>query len=133
MKNYIEQKTLDDMVEDQIQRFLGEDIKHHFQLEQAKNEKWLGYADIRKNDFGLLGYYRTNIACQIQILQNLGNAVCIPSNHLCFASFFKSDWFKNTVLNNGYVSFNVYKKSHFEVIKNEHYYLNSKDYLKFYS
>ena len=37
MKNFIEQETLDDMVEDQIQRFLGEDIKHHFQLEQAKN------------------------------------------------------------------------------------------------
>ena len=122
MKNFIEQKTLDDMVEDQIQRFLSADIKHHFQLEQAKNEKWLGYADIQKNDFGLLGYYRTNIACQIQILQNLGNAVCIPSNHLCFASFFRSDWFKNAVLKNGFISFQLYPKWCLEVIKTKNYY-----------
>jgi len=118
--NFIDQNEIYDMVEENIARLL-DDPKYHYKLELAKNEGWLGWK-LPKSYHGLLGYYRTNIACQIKAIQRLNNPVEIPSIHYCFASFFNSEWFKNESLKNGFISFNLCKKWHIDVIKTKNYY-----------
>ena len=128
-KNYIEQKELYNMIENYINILLA-DPKYHFKLENAKKEKWFGVANFINDRVGLLGYYRTNFGCQIIILNNLGNAFGIPQIHNCFLPFFRSQWFKDQTLKNNYVSNNLCKKWHFDVIKNQDYYRAEDYYMK---
>ena len=80
------------------------DAKNHFFIETAKKEKWFGWHDSR-SDFGFCGFMRTNLLHQVVILNKLGNSINVPVNHSCFMFLFKSDWFQNSVLQNGFISF----------------------------
>jgi len=81
--------------------------------QKAKEEGWLGYR-IPKNHLGLLGYLRNGFAIQLKILNKYDIALPIWNNE--FVGFFRSDWFKNTTLENGFVK-PIYKKEHFDLIK----------------
>lgn len=81
--------------------------------EKAKAEGWLGYR-IPKNQVGLLGYLRNGFAIQLRILNNYD--IAVPIWDIKFVGFFRSSWFKNATLENGYVK-PIYKKEHFEYLK----------------
>jgi len=81
--------------------------------QEAKEEGWLGYR-IPKNHLGLLGYLRNGFAIQLKIINQYDIALPIWNNE--FVGFFRSDWFKNTTLKNGFVK-PIYKKEHFDLIK----------------
>ena len=81
--------------------------------QEAKEEGWLGYR-IPKNHLGLLGYLRNGFAIQLKIINQYDIALPIWNNE--FVGFFRSDWFKNTTLENEFVK-PIYKKEHFDLIK----------------
>jgi hypothetical protein len=81
--------------------------------QKAKEKGWLGYR-IPKNHLGLLGYLRNGFAIQLKILNKYDIALPIWNNE--FVGFFRSDWFKNATLENGFVK-PIYKKEHFNLIK----------------
>jgi hypothetical protein len=81
--------------------------------QKAKEEGWLGYR-IAKNHLGLLGYLRNGFTIQLKILNQYDIPLPIWNNE--FVGFFRSDWFKNTALENGFVK-PIYKKEHFDLIK----------------
>jgi len=97
-------------VERNIDKFC-ESQGHLYQ--EAKEEGWLGYR-IPKNHLGLLGYLRNGFAIQLKIINQYDIALPIWNNE--FVGFFRSDWFKNTTLKNGFVE-PIYKKEHFDLIK----------------
>lgn len=103
--NYINQDDLWDMVNDQIIVYLSSPSSH-FEIEKARNEKWLGSTHSKKDSVGLLGYMRNNIAFQIKILNQYSNHIPLWFGE--FASFFKSDHFKNRVLQEQMVSFKIH-------------------------
>lgn len=105
------------------------DAKNHFFIETAKKECWFGWHDSR-SDFGFCGFMRTNLLHQVVILNKLGNSIVVPVNHGCFMFLFKSDWFQNSVLQNGFISFQLYPKWCLEVIKNKNYYQPKQFYEK---
>lgn len=105
------------------------DAKNHFFIEKAKKEKWFGWHDSR-SDFGFCGFMRTNLLHQVVILNKLGNSINVPVNHGCFMFLFKSDWFQNSVLQNGFISFQLYPKWCLEVIKSKNYYQPKQFYEK---
>lgn len=104
-KNYIDPHDFWLMVDDQIGFYLNSP-KSHFDIERAKKEGWLGWKGSNKCKDGLLGYMRTNIACQLKVLNKLGNFVPIYISE--FVSFFNSSYFKDSVLRSGNVSFNLH-------------------------
>jgi hypothetical protein len=97
------------------------DVKNYFFIETAKQEGWFGWHDSRC-DFGFCGFMRTNLLHQVVILNKLDNPIGVPANHSCFSFLFKSDWFQNSVLQNGFISFQLYPKWCLEVIKTKNYY-----------
>lgn len=103
-------------VEREIEKFIAQNQNTTF-YENAKQNGWLGDR-IKKGKRGLLGYLRTGFAIQIRILEELDDVLPIYQNHLDIVNFFRSDWFKNTTLDNGYVK-PIYKKEHFEILKKE--------------
>ena len=105
------------------------DAKNHFFIENAKKEGWYGWHDNR-SDFGFCGFMRTNLLHQVVILNKLGNSIVVPVNHGCFMFLFKSDWFQNSVLQNGFISFQLYPKWCLEVIKTKNYYQPKQFYEK---
>lgn len=104
-KNFIDPHDFWDMVDDQMGFYLNSPSSH-FDIERAKNEGWLGWKDNNKCKDGLLGYMRTNIACQLKVLNKLGNFVPIYISE--FVSFFNSSYFKDSVLKSGNVSFSLH-------------------------
>ena len=104
-KNFIDPHDFWDMVDDQMGFYLNSPSSH-FDIERAKNEGWLGWKDNNKCKDGLLGYMRTNIACQLKVLNKLGNFVPIYISE--FVSFFNSSYFKDSVLRSDNVSFNLH-------------------------
>lgn len=114
MKNFIEQQKLNIIIENEIDIFLADPNKHYLQ-EQAKNEGWLG-SKLPRDHKGLLGYYHICFGKQIKILNNYDNI--IPIYQTQFVDWFRSDFFINETLKNGFVSSNLFKKEHFEIIKN---------------
>lgn len=114
-KNFIEYKEFQQMIEDQIFDRLLNNPSWHYKLEQAKREGWLGEPWARGKS-GLLGYYRTSFGIQIKLLNQIDNPV--PIYYPEFVDFFRSNFFKDQTLKNGFVSENLYKKEHFEIIKN---------------
>ena len=97
------------------------DAKNHFFIETAKKEGWYGWHD-SQSDYGFCGFMRTNLLHQVVILNKLGNSIVVPANHGCFMFLFKSDWFQNSALQNGFISFQLYPKWCLEVIKTKNYY-----------
>ena len=97
------------------------DAKNHYFIENAKKEGWYGWHDSRC-DFGFCGFMMSNLIYQVAILNKLGNAINLPANHCCFSFLFKSNWFQNEVLKNGFISFQLYPKWCLEVIKTKNYY-----------
>jgi len=81
--------------------------------QKAKEEGWLGYR-IPRNHLGLLGYLRNGFAIQLKILNQYDIPLPIWNNE--FVGFFRSDWFKNATLENGFVT-PICKKEHFNLIK----------------
>jgi hypothetical protein len=114
MRNFIEQGELNSIIEEQINAFLADPSKHYLQ-EQARNEGWFG-SKMPRDHKGLLGYYRASFGKQIKILNNLDNI--IPIYQTQFVDWFRSDFFINETLRNGFISSNLVKKEHFEIIKN---------------
>jgi len=112
-KNFIDSEEFWQIVEEQINAFLADPSKHYLQ-EQAKTEGWLG-SKIPRDHRGLLGYYRTSFGKQIKILNKIDNI--IPIYQTQFVDWFRSDFFKNKTLRNGFISNNLTKKEHFEIIK----------------
>jgi hypothetical protein len=106
------QKDIWDKVEENIVDFLQ---SHKELCSQAKEEKWLGY-QIKKCHRGLLGYMRTSFALQIRLLENSSCLVPIYQTESEILWFFRSSWFKDTTMQNGFVK-PIYKKEHFELIK----------------
>ncbi len=113
-KNFIDSEEFWQIVEEQINVFLADPSKHYLQ-EQARNEGWFG-SKMPRDHKGLLGYYRTSFGKQIKILNNLDNI--IPIYQTQFVDWFRSDFFINETLRNGFISSNLVKKEHFEIIKN---------------
>ena len=103
--NYIDPHDFWVLVEDQINNYLSNPSTHYI-VERAKKEGWLGWKDNNKCKDGLLGYMRTNIACQLKVLNKLGNFVPIYISE--FVSFFNSSYFKDSVLRSDNVSFNLH-------------------------
>ena len=101
-----------DKVEEYITDFIIKNKDTDFLLE-AKSNGWMGDT-IKKSHKGLLGYLRTGFAIQIKALEKLDDSLPIYQNE--FTDFFRSDWFKNTALQNGFVK-PIYKKEHLEIIK----------------
>lgn len=104
-KNFIDPHDFWDMVDDQIGFYLNSPSSH-FDIERAKKEGWLGWQNNNKCKDGLLGYMRTNIACQLKVLNKLSNFVPIYISE--FVSFFNSSYFKDSVLRSGNVLFNLH-------------------------
>ena len=104
-KNFIDPHDFWDMVDDQIGFYLNSPLSH-FDIERAKKEGWLGWQNNNKCKDGLLGYMRTNIACQLKVLNKLNNFVPIYISE--FVSFFNSSYFKDSVLRSGNVLFNLH-------------------------
>ena len=101
-------------VEQEIQKFIARNKNETFFI-NAKENGWLG-DNIKKGTHGLLGYMRTSFAIQIKILEGLDDVIPIYLTHLNIVNFFRSDWFKNTTLENRYVKL-IYKVEHFEILK----------------
>lgn len=111
-KNLINQEEFWNLVEVEINNLLNNPQKHYL-LEKAKNEGWFGYTHCNRDTKGLLGYFRMNFAKQIKILKRIDNPTPLPKD----IDYFKSDWFANAVLQNGYVSLNLFKQEHLDDIK----------------
>ena len=79
--NYIDPHDFWVLVEDQINNYLSKPSTHYI-VERAKNEGWLGWQNNNKCKDGLLGYMRTNIACQLKVLNKLSNFVPIYISEL---------------------------------------------------
>jgi len=101
-------------VEQEIQKFIVRNENETFFI-NAKQNGWLG-DNIKKGTQGLLGYMRTSFAIQIKILEGLDDVVPIYQTHLDIVNFFRSDWFKNTTLENNRIT-PIYKLEHFEILK----------------
>ena len=103
--NYIDPHDFWVLVEDQINNYLSNPSTHYI-AERAKKEGWLGWQNNNKCKDGLLGYMRTNIACQLKVLNKLNNFVPIYISE--FVSFFNSSYFKDSVLRSNNVLFNLH-------------------------
>jgi hypothetical protein len=115
--NYIDQKELNDMIEQEIASLLRlDDVEIHNLLQQAKNEGWLG-STLPRDYQGLLGYYRTCFGKQIKILKEIDNSIPIYYNE--FLHWFRGDHFKNATLKNQKISVDLIKHEHFDIIKNK--------------
>jgi hypothetical protein len=115
--NYIDQKDLTYMIEEQITSLLRlDDVEIHNLLEQAKNEGWLG-STLPRDYQGLLGYYRTCFGKQIKILKEIDNP--IPIYYTEFLKWFRCDHFKVATLKNQKISVDLIKHEHFDIIKNK--------------
>ena len=57
---------------------------------------------------------RTGFSIQLQVLLKFDNV--LPIYQTEFVTFFRSDFFTNTVLEKGFIA-PIYKKEHFELIK----------------
>ena len=101
-------------VEQEIEKFV---VRNQFEtfFINAKQNGWLG-DKIKKGKHGLLGYMRTSFALQIKILEKLDDCVPIYQTDLDIVNFFRSDWFKNTTLENNYVKA-IFKNEHFDIKK----------------
>ena len=118
IKTIIDHQIFQNMIEDQVSNLIIRHPSWHHVIENAKKEGWLGET-WQRDKFGLLGYFRTNFAVQLKILNKLGNPVAIYDNEL--VSFFKSKWFSEQVLKNNYVSNQLYNNNHLEKLKNFKY------------
>ena len=116
IKNYIDQELLYEMIGEQVNKWRNSP-SHHFLIEKAKEECWLGSIHCNRDHFGLYGYLRLNFGKQIQILQNLGNL--IPIYNPKFVKFFTSSWFKDEVLKNNCISFNFVLEKHILILQNK--------------
>jgi hypothetical protein len=115
--NYIDQKELNDMIEEQIASLLRlGDVEIHNLLEQAKNEGWLG-SKLPRDYQGLLGYYRTCFGKQIKILKEIDNP--IPIYYTEFLHWFRGDHFKDATLKKQKILIHLVKREHFDIIKNK--------------
>jgi hypothetical protein len=115
--NYIDQKELNDMIEEQIASLLRlSDVQIHNLLQQAKNEGWLG-SKLPRDYQGLLGYYRTCFGKQIKILTKIDNP--IPIYYTEFLHWFRGDHFKVATLKKQKISVDLVKHEHFDIIKNK--------------
>jgi hypothetical protein len=101
-----------DKVEEHIHSFIAKYETSDFFI-TAKSEGWMGDL-IKKSHKGLLGYLRTGFVIQIKALEKLDDSLPIYQNE--FVDFFKSEWFRNTALQNGFVK-PIYKKEHFDLLK----------------
>jgi hypothetical protein len=120
--NIIDQNLFYEMVNDQLIQY-QQSPNHHFVIEKAKKENWLGSQN-PKDNFGLLGYMRENIALQLKLLQRVENPIGIYFSE--FVSFFRSNFFKNRVLENNHISFKLHATlinnkniDYLEIIKNK--------------
>lgn len=102
------------IVEIHIQDFLE---KQKDWCDKVHQEGWLGEKYVKGKN-GLLGYLRTSFAIQLKTLQNLQMPVPIYSMNAEIVNFFRSDWFRNATIENGFVK-PIYKKEHFEFLKSE--------------
>lgn len=100
-------------VEKYIQKFLE---KYKERCDEIRKEGWLG-EEWPRGQSGLLGYMRTSYALQIAIFNKLSGAPIYPTSPT-IVNFFRSDFFKESVLNNGKVT-DFFKKEHFEILKKE--------------
>jgi hypothetical protein len=116
-KKFIDQKELNDMIEEQIASLLRlGDVEIHNLLQQAKNQGWLG-SKLPRDYQGLLGYYRTCFGKQIKILKEIDNP--IPIYYTEFLHWFRGDHFKDATLKNQKISVDLVKHEHFDIIKNK--------------
>jgi hypothetical protein len=109
-------RAIDEDVEKHIETFL---TTHKELCDKALQEGWLGHK-IQKCQYGLLGYMRSSFAMQIKILEKLDIPVRIPCYSVpTIKNFICSDFFKNATLENKEVK-PIYKKEHFEIIKQKY-------------
>ena len=99
-KNFITQDKFLEMIDNEVKKFI-DSASNHYLIEKAKKENYFGSLHSKKDTAGLIGYLRMNFAMQIKILNNYGNHFEIDKKHL---KFFKTDWFRNAVLNNNCIS-----------------------------
>lgn len=101
-----------DKVEELLSSFK---LTHRELCDKAKIEGWLG-EPWKKGASGLFGYMRTSFGLQIKILENLDFPLPIYPYNREITDFFRSDFFKNTTLKNGYPSA-IFKNDHFDILK----------------
>ena len=110
-KNLWSYSEIIEKTEFHVKNFLEKEIVF---CHRAKEEGWLGSEWNAKDYRGLLGYMRTGFSIQLQVLLKFDNV--LPIYQAEFVTFFRSDFFTNTVLEKGFIA-PIYKKEHFELIK----------------
>lgn len=102
-QNFIAQDSFLEMIDYEVRKFINSPSSHYL-IEKAKKENYFGSLHSKKDTAGLLGYLRMNFAMQIKILNNYSNHFEIDKN---YSKFLRSDWFRNAVLSNNCISYNL--------------------------
>lgn len=112
--NFINQDDFYNLIEKEVKTWL-DNPANHLTIEKAKQEKWFGNQENKKDYYGLCGFLRANFGIQIKVLNKLDNPVVIPnlgnpSYYGKFRKFLTSEWLKNKVLENGGISHSLILK-----------------------
>lgn len=118
--NFIDQDEFYNLIEKEVKTWL-DNPSNHFTIEKAKLEKWFGNQENKKDYYGLCGFLRANFGIQIKVLNKLDNPVVIPnlgnpSYYGEFCKFLTSEWLKNKVLENGYISHSLISKKYIDCL-----------------
>lgn len=119
-KNFLEVKSFLEMIDNEVKKFI-DDASNYYIIEKAKKENYFGSLHSQRDLVGLLGYLRMNFAVQIRTLKICNNFFPIDYK---FYEFLTSQWFKNEVLKNNFISHKLHFKGfnnfnfNFKIINN---------------